>query len=321
MPGMDGFEVAEAISGYSKTKDIPIIFLSANNTDKNFITKGYDSGGIDYITKPVDADILLLKVKTFYRLYEQTKALTDMQEALKEEIEFRKRAENQKDEFISIASHELKTPLTSIKGFLQLLQRSLDQNDVETSKKFLCRTQTQVEKLRHLIADLLDISKMDSGKMIFCNAEFHFSDMLDNVIDVIRQTNPEYNIIKRCAEKIKVFGDETRIEQVVINFITNAIKYSPVTKEIEIDTYINEQEELVFRVKDYGIGIPKEKQDQLFNKFYRVEESSTRFQGLGMGLYICAEILKRHQSRFGVESELGKGSTFYFQMPLKSNNQ
>ncbi len=132
MPEMDGFEVAEAISGFSKAKETAIIFLSAASADVKLITKGYSSGALDYITKPVDMNILLLKVKTFYRIYEQSRALNQMQTKLLEEIEFRKEAERKKDEFISIASHELKTPMTSVKGYIQLLERSLDKGDIDT---------------------------------------------------------------------------------------------------------------------------------------------------------------------------------------------
>ena len=164
MPGMDGFEVAELISGYSKTLDTPIIFLSAVNTEKKFITKGYETGGIDYLTKPFDPDILLLKVKTFYKLFEQAQAMQEMQETLKKEIEQRKILENKKDEFISIASHELKTPLTSVRGYIQLLERLPEVKNNEKYKSYLTKTSTQLDKLRDLIDDLLDISKIESGR-------------------------------------------------------------------------------------------------------------------------------------------------------------
>ncbi|WP_379086449.1 response regulator [Pedobacter sp. UC225_65] len=196
MPGMDGFEVAEAISGYSKAKETAIIFLSAANTEFMFIAKGYSSGGLDYITKPVDMNILLLKVKTFYRIYEQNRKLNEMQKTLLEEIEFRKEAERKKDEFISIASHELKTPLTSVKGYVQLLERSISKGDAETVKKHLGKAQVQLEKLNSLIADLLDISKIESGKLKFNKQNFSIDCLLDNVIEVMHQSNPEFKIHK-----------------------------------------------------------------------------------------------------------------------------
>jgi two-component system sensor histidine kinase/response regulator len=191
MPGMDGFEVAEAISGYSKAKETAIIFLSAANTETRFITKGYSSGGLDYITKPVDMSILLLKVKTFYRIYEQSRKLIEIQNALLAEIEFRKQAEYKKDEFISIASHELKTPLTSVKGYVQLLERSIGRGDVETVKKHLQKAQTQLEKLNNLIADLLDISKIESGKLKFNKQYFQIDDMLKNIVEIMHQSFPD----------------------------------------------------------------------------------------------------------------------------------
>lgn len=315
MPGMDGFEVAETISGYSKTKDIPIIFLSAINTDKRYITKGYASGGFDYITKPVDADILLLKVKTFHRLFEQQQELTNMQNTLREEIEFRKETEKKKDEFISIASHELKTPLTSIKGYVQLLERSLKNYNDENVNKFIQRTQLQLGKLQNLIADLLDISKIESGKLEFNYKPFDFETMLNSAIDTVQQTQ-DCEILKKDTVNIPVFGDEVRIEQVIINYLTNAIKYSPGCKEVHIYSRMHPDNSIYLGVKDFGIGIQKEKQEKVFQKFYRVEESSNRFQGLGIGLYICSEIIRRHNGNVGVNSEHGKGSEFYFSIPV-----
>ena len=320
MPGMDGFEVAETISGYSKTKDIPIIFLSAVNTDKKFITKGYASGGLDYITKPFDPDILLLKVKTFYRLYEQNQELTKTQSALLTEIESRKEAENKKNEFISIASHELKTPLTSVIGYVQLLQRSLKKYEDKTVDTYLERTNLQLRKLQNLIGDLLDISKIENGKIDFNKKDFDFNAMLQSAIDIIQQTQ-DCTLIHKTSVEAQVYGDEMRIEQVIINYLTNALKYSPDCKEVHIESSITGDNEIQLKVRDFGIGIPKEMQSNLFEKFYRVESSATRFQGLGIGLYISSEIIKRHQGTLGVISTPGKGSEFWFRIPLtKSMN-
>lgn len=317
MPGMDGFEVAEAISGYSKAKETAIIFLSAANTELKFITKGYSSGGLDYITKPVDMDILLLKVKTFYRIYEQSRKLIEIQKALLDEIEFRKKAERKKDEFISIASHELKTPLTSVKGYVQLLGRSIDKGDIETVKKHLVKAQVQLEKLNELIADLLDISKIESGKLKFNKKQFSLDQLLDGVLEVIHQANPEFKIIRKGAANQVIYADEMRIEQVIVNFLTNAIKYSPGTSEIVVNVKV-EGERLYLGVRDFGIGIAPELQKNVFEKFYRVEETSIHFQGLGIGLYISAEIINRHGGEVGVKSKLGEGSEFYFMLPIVS---
>jgi two-component system sensor histidine kinase/response regulator len=320
MPGMDGFEVAEAISGYSKAKDTAIIFLSAANTETRFITKGYSSGGLDYIIKPVDMSILLLKVKTFYRIYEQSRKLIEIQNALLEEIEFRKQAEYKKDEFISIASHELKTPLTSVKGYVQLLERSIEKGDVETVKKHLQKAQAQLEKLNSLIADLLDISKIESGKLKFNKQYFHIDELLKNVVEVIHQSNPEFKITINGQVKEAIFGDEMRIEQVVINFLTNAIKYSPGTAEVLIN--VREADDRIYvGVRDYGIGIAPEQQKNLFEKFYRVEETALHFQGLGIGLYIASEIVKRHGGEVGVHSNMGEGSEFFFYIPIVSPSE
>ncbi len=320
MPGMDGFEVAEAISGYSKAKETAIIFLSAANTELKFIAKGYSSGGLDYITKPLDMNILLLKVKTFYRIYEQSRKLKEMQDTLLAEIEFRKDAERKKDEFISIASHELKTPLTSVKGYVQLLERSVNKGDTETVKKHLEKAQVQLEKLNSLIADLLDISKIESGKLKLNKQNFSIDYLLDNVLEIMHQSNPTFKIIKKGKANCEIFADEMRIEQVIVNFLTNAVKYSPGTEEIFIT--INVKNDLLYlAVKDSGIGMLPEQLEHVFDKFYRVEETSQRFQGLGIGLYISSEIIKRHGGEIGVTSAYGEGSEFYFTMPTKLQSE
>ena len=316
MPGMDGFEVAEAVKGYSKAKETAIIFLSAATADVNLITRGYSTGALDYISKPVDINILLLKVQTFYRIYEQSRALNEMQTKLLEEIEFRKEAERKKDEFISIASHELKTPMTSVKGYLQLLERSISKQDIELSRKRLGKVQNQVEKLQILISDLLDMSKIDSGKLQFNKQNFVFDDLLNHVLEVMQHSSPQIKFIKKGTVQNEIWADEIRLEQVIVNFLSNAQKYAGDTEEIHIISEVR-GEELYFAVKDFGMGMTEEHQKNVFDKFYRIEETSERFQGFGIGLFICHEIIERHHGRIGVNSAPGEGSEFYFYIPLQ----
>jgi two-component system sensor histidine kinase/response regulator len=320
MPGMDGFEVAETLSGNSATKDIPIIFLSAINVEKKYITKGYSSGGIDYVTKPIDPDILLLRVKTFYRLSEQNRVLSQMQESLRSEIEFRKAAQleaqaasKRKDEFMSIASHELKTPLASMKAYVQLLDRTLTKD--ERVKGYLDRTLAQINKLNSLIVDLLDTSRIENGRLKFNESLFNFNELLKESVEMISQIYPDHKIRVSGESNVLVKGDETRLEQVILNYMTNAIKYSPDIRELELHSSVQDNF-LIVSVRDFGIGIPKENQADVFRKFYRVEGPARRFQGLGVGLYICYEIIRRHNGKCWLESEAGKGSTFYFSLPV-----
>ncbi|MEO6948152.1 MAG: hybrid sensor histidine kinase/response regulator [Ginsengibacter sp.] len=315
MPNMDGFEVAQTISGYSKAKDTAIIFLSAVNTDTQFVKQGYSSGGLDYIIKPVDINILLLKVKTFYRIYDQSRKLIEMKTELLKEIEYRKDAERKKDEFISIASHELKTPLTSVKGYLQLLKRNIERGNTESINHQLSKAQNQVEKLNELVSDLLDLSKIESGELKFNKKYFSLDKLLDECIENIQQANTNFIIQKSGKAGIDIFGDEMRIEQVVVNFLTNAIKYSPESNKIEIKV-VADSKKVYVGVKDYGIGMTEEHFKNVFNKYYRVEETSLRFQGFGMGLFICRQIIERHGGEIGVKSKPGVGSEFYFYLPI-----
>ncbi|CAI8782218.1 response regulator [Chryseobacterium sp. IT-36CA2] len=438
MPDMDGFEVAETLADYSKTKEVPIIFLSAVNTDKKFITKGYASGAKDYVTKPVDPEILLLKVKTFYNLQEQNIAMKKTQQNLELEVKGRresqvtmksqidhfhlmleslpqiaftlnesgtvdfvngkwyeysdseqnfpeiysddpdiieefercrkkgkalelevriknvasgnyryhllrvtpvydegriknwvgtftdiddqKKVEKEKDEFLSIASHELKTPLTSIKAYVQLLERKLKLDKESSEAGFVTKVQGQIEKLNTLITDLLDVSKIENGKLKINKKPVNLENLISNAIETILQTHDQREVkIERHGTKpdILIPLDEIRIEQVLINFLTNAIKYSPDNNQVIVTTFVDEEaEEVRVNVTDFGIGIPDFKQDAVFKKFYRVEESSLQFQGMGIGLFICSEIIKQHHGSVGVSSIVDEGSTFYFTLPL-----
>ncbi len=431
MPMMDGFEVAEFLSGNTRTMDIPIIFLSAVNTEKKFITRGYTSGAIDYIVKPIDPDILILKVKTLHKLYEQKRELQEARKNLEAEVAFRKQAQLQlaekaneltgilasipqvaftanaqgqidfvndhwysyadsisqfpqthpddfnfetcwplllkeeqlvekelriarlgtedykyhllrivpvkendvlvkwvgtftdideqkqavkrKDEFLGMVSHELKTPLTVISGYVQLLDVLLEK---PTAKNLSDKAMQQVKKLERLINDLLDMSKIDNGKLHFELAPLEFGVLLEATIKTLQVINPSTVINYEFGVNPVILGHAFRLEQVIVNFVSNAIKYSPKDKPVDIISYITADNKLYFGVRDHGIGISPAQQEQVFQKFYRVPESSGYAQGLGVGLYICSQILDRHHATYGIESEPGNGSLFYFTIPV-----
>jgi len=157
---------------------------------------------------------------------------------------------------------------------------------------------------------------MESGKMKFNFKHFPVEQLIDNAIDNISQIYPNYEFKRSGHVNSIVYGDEMRLEQVLINYLTNAIKYSPNSNQILIESYLTDDHKVQIGIRDFGIGIPEDKLQHLFDKFYRVEESSFKFQGLGMGLYICKEIIERHHGEYGVESVLNEGSLFYFRLPL-----
>uniref|UniRef100_A0AAU6WJA1 histidine kinase n=3 Tax=Chryseobacterium TaxID=59732 RepID=A0AAU6WJA1_9FLAO len=236
------------------------------------------------------------------------------------DIDDQKKVEKEKDEFLSIASHELKTPLTSIKAYVQLLERKLKLNKESTEAGFVAKVQDQIEKLNTLITDLLDVSRIENGKLKITRKPTNLATVINNAIDTILQTHDENRVkIKRdgILPEILIPIDEIRIEQVLINFLTNAIKYSPNNNQVIVTTFLDvEEQEVKVNVTDFGIGIPDYKQEAVFHKFYRVEESSLQFQGMGIGLFICAEIIKQHHGNIGVSSKVDEGSTFYFTLPL-----
>jgi PAS domain S-box-containing protein len=223
--------------------------------------------------------------------------------------------EAKKDEFISIASHELKTPLTTIKGFVQILLRIVEQGKI---KNYLERSASQLARLEKLIGDLLDVSKINAGRMVLNPEPFDFSVMLEEVIAEMGQIFPSHRLLLKNKHDIIITGDQYRLEQVINNFISNAVKYSPGSDKVEIDYQIVD-ENLIVSVTDYGIGIEQKHLKRLFDRYYRADNSAARFDGLGLGLYISADIIKRHGGSFWIESTLGQGSVFSFKLPLNQH--
>jgi PAS domain S-box-containing protein len=232
------------------------------------------------------------------------------------DIHEQKENEHRKDEFLSIASHELRTPLTSIKAFNQLMKRTKDE---ERLNSFVDRSAEHIYRLERLINDLLDVTKINAGKMNYTLEEFNFRLFLrDSIANM--QYHITQEIILESAPEIRYKGDRLRLEQVMNNFLTNAAKYSSEATRIIVASEIKENS-IIVSVKDFGIGIATENLDKLFDRYYRVDNTAMRFEGLGLGLFISSEILKRHQGTFWIESDVGKGSTFYFRLPLANESQ
>ena len=216
-----------------------------------------------------------------------------------------------KDEFIALASHELKTPLTTIKGYLQLLCKM---NFNEKADLFLNKTLNQVERLNHLIEDLLDMSRVESGKLEFNIEPFDLKDMLVEIIDTFNYSSQSHKIEHNMGENsVMLKGDSQRIEQVITNLLSNAIKYSPHANKVKVK--LEDRDNcIVVKVRDYGIGLSEQQQKNLFERFYRAENSKG-INGLGIGLYISKQIIDRHNGEIGVLSNDGKGSEFYISLP------
>ncbi|HTN21248.1 MAG TPA: PAS domain S-box protein [Pelobium sp.] len=222
-----------------------------------------------------------------------------------------------KDEFIALASHELKTPLTSIKGYLQLLSKG---NHSETEQRFLKKSLTQLDKLNTLIDDMLDMSRIQAGKLSFQMETFDLKELLLDVIDEFSHTNTTHKIIKELPTgPVLVEADTQRLEQALINLIGNAVKYSP-KKENILVSLKTEDGKVTFSVKDYGIGLTHEQRQLLFSRFYRAEGTGN-ISGLGLGLYLTKQIITRHGGDIYVNSEFGKGSEFSFSLPSKAKEQ
>jgi len=222
---------------------------------------------------------------------------------------------DKKDEFIGLASHELKTPLTSMMGYLQIINAQADGK----LQRFVTKSIAQGKKLSNLINDMLDVSKIEAGKLQFSKKIFDIRKVIDNSLEMLQQLNNDYKIeLDTTVTSLNIEGDPERIEQVLLNLLTNAVKYSATSTDIKV-FLLNDSKEITIGVQDHGIGISPEKLEIIFERFYRVDNANS-IPGLGIGLYISNEIVKRHGGKILVESEPGKGSTFWVKLPYNKIN-
>ncbi|SKB39666.1 sensor histidine kinase [Daejeonella lutea] len=233
-----------------------------------------------------------------------------------EDITERREIEQRKEDFISIASHEMKTPLTSIKGNIQLLERKAQRNNDSEYMVGFTKAAKSIERLERLIDDLLDVSKIQSGKIEFHFTDFQFDDLVTEAVSGVQAATQTHKLNITGSSNTEIAGDYGRLEQVLINLLNNAVKYSPSADEVKI--HISRVSDYVkVAITDSGVGIHQRDHKRIFERFYRAEQITEKFPGVGIGLYVSSQIIKEHKGTLWVESEEGKGSVFNFTIPIK----
>lgn len=268
----------------------------------------FDNYEIEHTFPTIGKRIMLLNARKFYR--DGSNILLAI-----EDITDQRDMEKQKDMFISIASHELKTPITSMKGYAQILEKRLTQSNDSENIYFINKINAQADRLSNLISDLLNTSKIQAGKLVLEKRYFDLDALITKIVGDFQFVTETHQIMKEGVLSKNVYGDQSRIEEVLTNLITNAIKYSPNADKVIIQVNSDNHEALV-RVQDFGSGIEKKDQVKIFDRFFRARRKADMV-GFGLGLYIAAEIIKEHNGRIWVESKHGKGSTFSFTLPLE----
>jgi len=232
------------------------------------------------------------------------------------DITVHKQDELRKNDFIAMVSHELKTPLTSMQGYVQLLALRAKNDEDTFSMSKLEKVHSQVKKMTTLINGFLNTSSFEAGKIYLNEQRFEINDLLNEVVEEVTLITANHNFVVMPSPKVSVKADRDKIGQVINNFLTNAVKYSPKGKNIDISCK-ESHGNIQVSVKDQGIGIKPQDQEKLFDRYYRIESVQNQtISGFGLGLYLSAEIIHRHKGKVWVESEMGKGSTFYFSLPL-----
>ncbi|GHO97366.1 hypothetical protein KSF_074140 [Reticulibacter mediterranei] len=233
------------------------------------------------------------------------------------DITERMQVERRKDTFISMTSHELKTPVTSLKGFSYVLKRHLSKREDAQALSYLERMDVQFERLSRLINDLLDISRMQSGKLMLRVEPVDLDALIDETVETVQATTATHHLAAQGQTGVQVMGDPERLGQVFINLLTNAIKYSPQAERVVVHRRLEaEGQQVEVRVQDFGIGIDPVHHKKIFERFYQVTDREEKtYPGLGIGLYITSDIVARHRGRMWVESRKGQGATFVVTLP------
>ncbi|MBP5942934.1 MULTISPECIES: hybrid sensor histidine kinase/response regulator [Pseudomonas] len=339
MPGMNGFELAELMRGTEKTKNIPIIFVSAAGRELNYAFKGYESGAVDFLHKPLDIHAVKSKVNVFVDLYRQSKAMKQQVEALEQarreqeallqqlqstqsELE---QAVRMRDDFMSIVAHEVRTPLNGLILETQLRKMHLARDNaaaftLDKMHAMVDRDERQIKSLIRLIEDMLDVSRIRTGKLSIRPNSFDLVQLVSNLLQnfAAQIEAAETTVTFEADMPVKGCWDEFRIEQVISNLLTNALRYGG-RSPIQVRVYRQGNEARV-EVQDHGIGISAENQKRIFQQFERVS-AKTVVAGLGLGLFISEQIVAAHGGSIVVESQINEGALFRVCLPIEENGK
>ena len=326
MPGMDGFELAELMRGTDKTRHIPIVFVSAAGRELNYAFKGYETGAVDFLYKPLDPDAVKSKVNVFVDLHCQRQEIRRRAEeqeglvaALNTTQEELRRALRMRDEFMSMVAHELRTPLNTLYLETQMRQLQLDRGNLdafgaETLQRMVARDHRQIQAMIRLIDDMLDVSRIHSGLLSIRPAATELAGLLRRLTDdLARQAGDAgTSITLHAGQAVSGWWDEFRIEQVIVNLLTNAIRYGG-GKPVEVRMSADSREVRV-EVIDQGAGIPEDMLPRIFEPYER-GSSNAAPAGLGLGLYISRQLAEAHSGTLTVRSKPGEGSSFMLTLP------
>jgi signal transduction histidine kinase len=334
MPGMDGFETAQAIHSRERSGSVPIIFVTAFLADEINRLKGYQQGAVDYLFTPIIPQILQAKISVFVTLAKKNIELNEHAETLRQrtaelltsnnqlqsEINQRKIAVEQnkaKDEFLAMLGHELRNPLSAITSAASLIAKEgISESASERAKIILHR---QTKHLTRIVDDLLDLSRVMSGKVLLSSQPIEFSKIVQDCLETVtasgRTANHKVNVSTEIAW---IDGDAARVEQIVTNLIDNALKYTPSGGTIDVNVRLKEQV-VALTVNDSGIGIPGDLLPRVFDVFVQGEISLDRAKGgLGIGLALVKQLVELHNGTIAVMSGgANAGSTFEIELPLR----
>jgi signal transduction histidine kinase len=326
MPGLDGFELASMIRQRKRSEHTPIIFMTAF-ADDTHSARAYSLGAVDFIMTPVIPDVLRAKVSVFvdlFRMTQQVRAQAEERIALAREQAARleaERANRAKSEFLANISHELRTPMNAIIGMTDL---ALEEPVSATVKEYLETVSGSAHALLALLNDILDLSKLESGKLELESVPFSLRDVIEELSQAFRVLAVEkglaYHWSVQNAIPDRLVGDPLRIKQILSNFLSNAIKFTEkggIAIDVEATSITDKTVVLRFCVSDTGIGIAIEDQHRIFSPFTQADASITReFGGTGLGLAICADLIRAMGGTHAVQSARNAGSKFYFRVAL-----